>query len=187
MTTFDIKTRWVAGGRTQPVAQAVDRLDRRSLARLVIETVRELEGQELRRVAPEDAGAAFRPPVMLALLTYSYALGVYGAEDIERMMIEDSALCALCGREVPSGRLLRHFRRENRAALQRTLTETLRQARHRMSRRGDGMASPAPVPGGAEPGADLDRTQTWHNDVFAMEARNRIERAMFIDRMEWES
>ena len=121
--------------------------------------------------------------MMLAALTYCYALGLFSSRDIEEMMRTDRGFRALCGMEFPDWRRLRRFRRHNREALRRTLEETIRRTwslnggdhrqrpRYEMTQTNELL--PASAPSGESPPSD------W----FTAEAEHRIECAMFIDQM----
>ena len=61
------------------------------------------------------------PTVMLRLITYCYAKGVYGSEEIERKLRKSSVR-----RAVPEARDIQRFRRFHRAALLAALQRTLK-------------------------------------------------------------
>ena len=149
-------------------------LDRKVLADLVLEAVRHIGTEELNPPVTAEASPAFQPRAMLAMLTYCYANGVYGSEDVERMMYEDTAFRAVCGMDYPDHRRLRRFRRRNHGPIQRTLEETLRGAWGLNDNAGanDGQAK-------SSNGLFDAASEDW----IAREARNRIEKAMFIDQM----
>jgi hypothetical protein len=63
-----------------------------------------------------------RPRVLLTLLTYSYAIGLYGSDEIENRIPIDPQLLYLSAREDIPSYDLRHFRRYHRAPLQQTLS-----------------------------------------------------------------
>jgi transposase len=88
--------------------------------------VRDINAQNLRRVAPADAGIAFEPKTLLALLTYCYARRIYSSEDVEAVLRKDCGFRELCRNEFPGADLLRRFRRQNHESLQHCLQETLR-------------------------------------------------------------
>ncbi len=155
-------------------------LDDKELADLVLESVRLVDEGELNPPAASASAPAFRPQAMLAMLTYCYAIGVYGSEDVELMMREDASLRALCGTEIPDWKRLKRFRRQNHALLQRTLEETFRSA-WSLSCRAHQTAS-APLDGRpVETGSRLPDPAVA--DWVAAEAAARIERAMFLDLM----
>ena len=66
---------------------------------------------------------------LLALLTYSYAAGVYDSSEIPREM-DQNDLLRLLGTEVPfDHHVLRQFRRQNRSQLRDCLSRVLRSVR----------------------------------------------------------
>jgi hypothetical protein len=66
-----------------------------------------------------------RPRVFLTLLTYSYAAGLYGSDEIADRISADPHLCYLAAKTGISGSDLRHFRRYHRAWLQDALATLL--------------------------------------------------------------
>lgn len=155
-------------------------LDYKELADLVLESVRLVDEGELNPPASSAEAPAFRPRVMLAILTYCYAIGVCGSEDVERMLREDASLRAMCGAEIPHWRSLKRFRRHNRAMLQHALEETFRRAWSLSCRLPQAVGDRR---GGRpfEPGSG--RAESAMADWIVSEATARIERAMFIDQM----
>jgi len=155
-------------------------LEDKELADLVLESVRLVDEGELNPPAGAAASPAFQPRGMLALLTYCYAIGVYGSQDVELMMREDASLRALCGWDIPDWRQLKRFRRHNRAMLQRALEETFRGA-WSLSCRARGAAR---APHGGRPiEAGNGLPDPAMADWISAEAAACIERAMFIDLM----
>src|SRR5688500_1625142 len=87
--------------------EAAARVD--SLARAVWEAVEGVPSGSLEPVARRDAGVAYQPRTLLALLTYAYALGIYASSDIEGMMRADRNFRHLCAGEFPRWQVLRRF------------------------------------------------------------------------------
>ena len=151
-------------------------LDRKVLADMVLEAVRHIGAEELNPPVTTETSPAFQPRAMLAMLTYCYASGVYGSEDVEQMMYEDTAFRALCGMDYPDHLRLRRFRRYNHGPIQKTLEETLRGTWSSSDHAGlDGGTAKSESSNGLLDAANQDR--------IAREARSRIEKAMFIDQM----
>jgi hypothetical protein len=156
-------------------------LGKRVLADVVVGAVRKAADQELNPPVASPMGIAFGPRMLLAMLTYCYADGVYGSQDAEQIMREDTLFRVACGDEFPDWRRLRRFRRDNHPVLSRVLTETFRVAWSLRGRtpqppgtRGPNESQPSTSSGSSRP---LD--EAWLNQ----EVEDRIERAMFIDRM----
>ena len=163
-----------------PAAGGAVMLENKELADLVLESVRLVDEGELNPPAAGVAGPAFPPRAMLALLTYCYAIGVYGSQDVEWMMREDASLRALCGTGIPDWRKLKRFRRQNHALLQRALEETFRGAWSLSCRARPAACAPC---GASHVEAGNGRPEAAMADWIAAEASARIERAMFIDLM----
>lgn len=141
--------------------------ERRSLTQAVRSAVREIEEAALQPVARRDAGLAFEPRTLLALLSYCYAREIYGSMAIEDVLRRDANFRRICHDEFPGARVIRRFRRENREALHRCLSAALRS-----------LAEGA----GQTVGDEAARA------AMAEDASRRIMKAMFIDSMEtdWE-
>ena len=72
-------------------------------------------------------------PMMLTLLTYCYAAGIYASEDVEAACDHNAQVRYICARQYPSGATIRHFRRANRPLVERCLTRTLTEALKRQT------------------------------------------------------
>ena len=139
----------------------------RSLTQAVRSAVRAIEEAVLRPVARRDAGLAFEPRTLLALLSYCYARDIYGSADIEDVLRRDANFRLICNNEFPGARVIRRFRRENRETLHRCLSIALRSLEE---------VGPQTVSAEA---AEAARAE---------DVSRRIMKAMFIDSMEtdWE-
>ncbi len=94
------------------------------LTHLVLEAVQGLDGvQREFRSRPECEG--YRYPMLLTLLSYAYARGIYGSEEIETRVRTDGDLRYLCAQEFPDAEVLRQFRRRERAQLSGALRSLL--------------------------------------------------------------
>jgi transposase len=96
-----------------------------SLTQAVQAAVREIGESALHRVAAKDAGMAFQPKALLALLAYCYAREVYSSADVEDMLRRDAEFRYLCHNEFPAVSHIRQFRRHNREAIHTCLTAAL--------------------------------------------------------------
>ena len=151
-----------------------------AVAALVWEAVKRFKANNLHPVAAPSAGLAFQPVQLLAIMTYSYAVGVLGSQDIERMMREDAHFVKLCRNEFPNWRTLQRFRRYNNEAIRQCLAETFRLA---------WSFNPPPAPEnfkkllnsnlktGIEEGVTVDGRRSEQEAVY------RVERAMWNDQM----
>ena len=99
------------------------------LAHLILEAV---ESCELRgaRVNVRGSGSEQYPPsMMLALLIYAYATGVFSSRRIERATYESVAVRYLCANHHPDHDTIASFRRENKELFQSCFTQVLLLAR----------------------------------------------------------
>ncbi len=97
-----------------------------SLSEAVQAVVLTVDESILRLVALPDAGLAYQPKALLAVLTYCYARQIYGSEAIEDLLRRDVNFRELCLNEFPGAPVLRRFRRDNREAIRRCLLAALR-------------------------------------------------------------
>jgi len=131
-------------------------------------------------VVPKTAGPV-PPESMLGVVSYCYAKGVYGSNDIGRKLNQDAAFRLSCQNEVPRPEDIRRFRRLNREAIQKTLEKALRFARAKVAETwspSNPFRSKSPAP------ATLVSGQQEELQGFAgREASERIDKATFIDGM----
>jgi hypothetical protein len=159
-------------------------IDNKALAGLVLEAVRLVEDGELNPPVSGNSTLAFQPRAMLTLLTYCYAIGVYGSQDVEQMMYADADFRAMFGMEYPDWQRLRSFRRHNPEVVRRTLEETFKGVWRLQGGTSGGVHE-------NENGYDreLDRhspegsPRTFDPESASDEAQACLERAMFIDHM----
>ena len=135
-----------------------------SLAQVVQASVRAVDERTLYPVARSDAGLAFQPKTLLALLSYCYARQIYGSAHIENDMACDGKFRQLCHDEFPDAGVLRRFRRENRETVRLCLAEAL------------GFLAEQKVKAGV-----VTKVSPAH---LAEEATRRVTMAMFIDSLE---
>lgn len=125
MTTFEHKTNFRSIPAINPGARQAEAMEPVSLAQAVQMAVREVDEKLIRGVARSDAGLAFQPKTLLAMLTYCYSRGIYGSEEVEELMRRDVNFRALCQNEFPDARVIRRFRRHNREVLHSCVMLTL--------------------------------------------------------------
>jgi len=116
----------------------------------------------------------FQSKMMLTLLSYCYANGVYGSKDVERAIHTNAMARYICAREFPEAPVIRKFRQENRHLIEQCLTHLFTQAW----------------------ALKLDEAETdflgyawFENDLnqqITSETRHRLEIASFIDLMDRE-
>lgn len=100
-------------------------LGARTLVRLVLEAVQTVEWDDP-NTAPRGIPGC-RPQMMLTLLTYCYAAGYYGSQDIEWATQHDKTVRYICARTFPDWRAIRRFRRANREAVRNCLVRVFRE------------------------------------------------------------
>ncbi len=106
-----------------PPADLREWVDEQLLVKLALDAVQTLDWP----AAATDRNE-LRPQMMLTLLSYCYAAGIYGSADIAATLRSDRVLHYICARTYPDGRELRHFRRQNRARLQHCLAYIFKEA-----------------------------------------------------------
>ena len=127
------------------------------------------------------AGERYRPQVLLALLSYSYATGRFASSLIEQAIREDEKMRYLAANSRLDGALLRCFRRRHRPALKECLLNLIRRVwetrHHRMS---------APLRANAAP-PTVQGLVPWNGRFMrdlVCEVERRIDRAVQFDTME---
>jgi hypothetical protein len=120
--------------QNQPVHEVVpadlsERIEEWTLLSLTLDAVQAIELPESDFALTPSSGYAFRRLRLLTLVTYCYATGVYGSENIAARGTEDDILQLLCAGLPPTCQEIRDFRRSHRQLVERSLTETLRLAR----------------------------------------------------------
>jgi transposase len=124
MTTFicksDVARNPVRRGTLAPATATAGSLLQaaQSIARLVPDRLP-------RHFVPTDLARAQQPRMLLFLLSYCYARGIYKSTDIERLVQTDGVLRRCCSDISPTANELRQFRSEHREAVQTCLQAAL--------------------------------------------------------------
>jgi transposase len=95
------------------------------LAHFILDAVQEMD---LRRIRVNQRGTGseqYPPRMLLALLLYSYATGVFSSRRIEQASNDSVPVRMICGDTHPDHDTLCTFRRENKALLQETFVRVL--------------------------------------------------------------
>src|ERR1019366_1881551 len=95
------------------------------LAHFILDAV---EGLDLRQVRVNERGTGseqYPPRMLLALLLYCYATGVFSSRRIEQATWDSVPVRMICGDTHPDHDTICTFRRENRALLQETFVRVL--------------------------------------------------------------
>jgi hypothetical protein len=132
-------------------------------------------------VVPKTAGAV-PPESMLGVVSYCYAKGIYGSDDIGRKLNQDTAFRISCGNDVPRPEDIRRFRKLNREAIQKTLEKVLQFARTKVA---EALSPSNPFRGEANrPTTPLVAApKDEANAIARREASDRLDKATFIDGM----
>jgi len=147
------------------------------IAKAAAETVKESPTPV---VVPKAAGP-IPPESMLGVVSYCYAKGVYGSNDIGRKLNQDTTFRISCNNEVPRPEDIRRFRRLNREAIQKTLEKALRFARAKVA---ETWSPSNPFRNVSSSPAIRVTGQKEETQGFARrEAADRIDKATFIDGM----
>jgi len=96
------------------------------LIQLALNSVQTLDWSSAELKAQETD--EFRPQMMMTLLTYCYAAGLFGSWDIEWAIQNNRTARYICAHSYPDSKAIQAFRRRNRAFLHQTLTGLLQQA-----------------------------------------------------------
>jgi hypothetical protein len=132
-------------------------------------------------VVPRTAGP-LPAESMLGVVSYCYAKGVYGSQDIGRKLNQDPAFRASCQNNVPRPEDIRRFRRLNREAIQKTLEKVLRYTRAKVAEAwspSNPFRSQAPISPTPPIAAQPEEPQAFAR----REASDRLDQATFIDGM----
>ena len=71
-------------------------IGKKTLVKLVLEAMEEVNARNAEHEGRESHSVAFQPVMMLTLLAYCYATGVYGSMDIQLGMQRDQMIRYLC-------------------------------------------------------------------------------------------
>jgi hypothetical protein len=153
-------------------------MDKRDLVGLILDVVQPIGW---RTEFSQDSGLdqRLRPRMLLTLLTYCYATGIYGSHEIELSIGRDETIRYLCARANPSWNDLRRFRRQNKPVIHRALKEVFAAAWEfklwmSASTRSTGEAMNCF-------NGRLPDTKPWNQ--FSQLAEERIRTAVFLDSM----
>ena len=98
-------------------------LHNRVLGNIILQAIHSIPLGQLLPVAAPSAGVAFQPRSLLAVVSYCYAMGILGSQDIEHALEGDQLFRLLCDNEFPNWHVIRRFRRLNRVLLHQSLEQ----------------------------------------------------------------
>lgn len=119
---------FVQGDRTQPYLLPPDLrewLPADDLAHFVVEAVERVPLSQFRVNSRGTGSAQYHPRIMLALLIYCYANGIFSSRRIERATYRDIGVRYVTANTHPDHDTVCKFRRENRAAVQESFVQVL--------------------------------------------------------------
>ena len=98
-----------------------DWLGKKTLAIAVTEVTHAVNERQLQPVFSFNERRLFQPWTLLSLVTYSYAVGIYGSDQIAHRLMHDETFHALFSHECWDADLIRRFRNQNRNLIQQCL------------------------------------------------------------------
>ncbi len=155
-----------------------DPIEKWAVASLVLDAVQTVDWPESDFELAASTGYAFRPLVMLTVLTYCYAMGVYRTKEIESTIRQDEVLRTICRGTFPSRRDIQQFRRRNRNLIRQSLIQAFKSARQ--SRRRLAVVYPRPGDRRGVQGAGLP-AQFNPEPSFVAAAETRLQQAQHFD------
>src|SRR5512134_1728759 len=105
-----------------------DWLPENHLARFIVEVIDQLDLTKLTRKYAGRGSAAHHPSVLLGLLVYGYATGVFSSRKIERASYDSVAFRYIAANTHPDHDTLAHFRKSNLAELENLFVQVLQLA-----------------------------------------------------------
>lgn len=105
-----------------------DWLPENHLARFIVEVIDQLDLTKLTRKYAGRGSAAHHPSVLLGLLVYGYATGVFSSRKIERASYDSVAFRYIAANTHPDHDTLAHFRKSNLAELEDLFVQVLQLA-----------------------------------------------------------
>ena len=100
-------------------------IGKKTLVKLVLEAMEDINARNTEREGRERRSVGFQSAMMLTLLSYCYATGVYGSVDIQLGMQRDQMIRYLCAGDYPDLCVIRSVRRFHRETIARCLAAVL--------------------------------------------------------------
>jgi len=147
--------------------------DSNTITRLTLDAVSSVRGCTNNFHSPEQSYCRLNDKMLLTLLVYSYATGLYASQEIEEALNSNATIKYLCARERPDWLVLRNFRRANRPLICMALVELFQASLEKR-----GLCSES-------------ASRSWNGDddngrrltELVMEADHRVLRAVHLDSM----
>jgi hypothetical protein len=154
--------------------------DRTFLVTLVLESAQSVEWPSYTTNFGLGDGKFYRPQMLLTLLTYCYATGHFGSQEVEAGIERNLTLRYLSANCRPDWNVLRRFRRLNRERIEQCLTSTLAHA-------WESQAADPDFKDHTDPGYLSCSLSRWTSRMvtpdFREEARQRVQLAIQSDSM----
>lgn len=140
------------------------------LLKLALGAVGSMNAARLETMARNTS--TFRPQMMLTLLSYCYAAGIYASQEIERCIRDNRMVRYICAHQYPDWQAIRRFRRLNRELVDQCLSYVLKKAwLLELDQSGEEWSSSNSI------GGEIDK-------AIAAAVRNKIELAIIMDTAE---
>jgi transposase len=104
-------------------------LPERHLARFIVEVVEQLDLRSMSGSYRGSGSASYHPTVLLSLLVYGYATGVFSSRKLERATYDSVAFRFIAGNAHPDHDTIAHFRRRFLKQIETLFIEVLKLAR----------------------------------------------------------
>ena len=95
------------------------------LAHFILDVVEQLDLRQVRVNERGTGSEQYPPPMLMALLLYCYATGVFSSRRIEQATLDSVPVRMICGDTHPDHDTICTFRRENKALVQQSFVRVL--------------------------------------------------------------
>jgi hypothetical protein len=151
-------------------------INKGTLVSLILDAAQRLDWPERDLRLAARSGYAFRRPVLLSVVTYCYASGIYNSKDIALRVSRDEILGFLCAGTFPTWQDIRDFSRHNRDLIRQALLQAHKLAREYRLR--TGTIAPPKNPGAEWSG---DQTRVDFELQLAEGAETRVDPLAYSD------
>src|SRR5580658_6022337 len=110
-------------------------LPEKHLARFIGEVIDDLDLGRMSRAYRGTGSASYHPRMLLGILVYGYATGVFSSRKLERASYDSVAFRFLAGNEHPDHDTIANFRRRFLKDIEKLFVEVLQLAREMRTRR----------------------------------------------------
>ena len=103
-------------------------MSNRDLVSLILDVVQTIESPKLDPNPAVDFNGILRPRMMVTVLSYCYATGMYSSQEIESAIVKNETVRYLCARTYPTWQDLLRFRRQHKELIHEALSKVLQTA-----------------------------------------------------------